>query len=134
MLLSLRPSLTRILSFVNDPNPSLVVPNRIPQLQRREMESIIKVNSGQTAVMGGLIQDEVQDTDETFPGINKVPILGSLFDQRSRTNAKSELVVFLRPLVIKDASIDGDFRAFRNMFPDEDFLNRPHPSKPPTLQ
>ena len=134
VLLNLRPSLTRILSFVSDPNPALTIPNLIPQLQRREMESMIKVNSGQIAVMGGLIQEESQDTDNSIPGVNRVPVLGSLFDQRARTSSKSELVVFLRPVVVKDASIDGDYRAFRSMLPDEEFMSRPNPARPSTLQ
>lgn len=134
VLLNLRPSLTRIISFIDDPNPALTIPNRIPQLQRREMESMIKVNNGQIAVMGGLIQEELQDTDSSIPGVNRVPVLGALFDQRARTNAKSELVVFLRPVVVKDASIDGDYRAFRSMLPDEGFMSRPNPARPSTLQ
>jgi len=134
VLLNIRPSLTRILSFVNDPNPLLLTPNRVPQLQRREMESMIKVNSGQIAVMGGLIQDELADFDDSIPGLNRVENFASLFGQRNRVNNKTELVVFLRPLVIRDASIDGDYRAFRSMIPDEDFMTRPNPTKPPTLQ
>lgn len=134
VILNLRPSLTRILSFVDDPNPLLTIRNRVPQLQRREMESMLKINNGQIAVMGGLIQDELQDTDDSIPGINRIPGLGSLFDQRSRTNSKTELVVFLRPVVVKDPSVDGDYRSYRNMLPGEDFMSRPNPVKPQTLQ
>jgi general secretion pathway protein D len=134
VMLNLRPSLTRILSFVDDPNPSLTIRNQVPQLQRREMESIIKVNNGQIAVMGGLIQDELGDTTNTIPGISRIPGLGALLDQQTRTNKKTELVVFLRPLVVKDASIDGDYRSFRAMLPAEDFMTRQNPSKPATLQ
>ena len=57
ILLNLRPAITRILSYVTDPTPGLAVPNRIPQIQTREMESLVKVSSGETAVMGGLITD-----------------------------------------------------------------------------
>jgi len=134
VMLNLRPSLTRILSFVDDPNPSLTIRNQVPQLQRREMESIIKVNNGQIAVMGGLIQDELGDTTNSIPGLSRIPGLGSLLDQQTRTNRKTELVVFLRPLVVKDASIDGDYRSFRTLLPAEDFMTRPNPSKPEALQ
>lgn len=134
VMLNLRPSMTRILSFVNDPNPLLTIANRVPQLQRREMESIIKINNGQIAVMGGLIQDELQDTDDAIPGISRVPGLGALFDQRNRTNIKTELVVFLRPIIVKDPSLDGDFRSFRNLLPDENFMGRQNPVKPATLE
>jgi MSHA biogenesis protein MshL len=129
ILLNVRPSLTRVLSFVNDPNPALgATPNRIPQLQRREMESLIKVNNGQIAVMGGLIQDEVRDFEDGIPGVRRSGI-GALFGQRTRTNAKTELVVFLRPIIVKDPSIDGDYRAFRSLMPDEDFNSRTNPAR-----
>jgi general secretion pathway protein D len=101
----------------------------VPQLRMREMESLIKVNSGQIAVLGGLIEDSVNDSEDTIPIINSIPIIGSLFSSRNRNNTKTELVVFLRPVVVKDASIDGDFRSFRTMIPGEDFISRPNPGK-----
>ena len=129
ILLNVKPSTTRLIRFVNDPNPALIIPNQIPQLRMREMESLIKVNSGQIAVLGGLIEDSINDIEDTIPIINAIPFIGSLFSSRNRNNAKTELVVFLRPIVVKDASIDGDFRSFRTMIPGEDFISRPNPGK-----
>ena len=144
VLLNVRPSLSRIISFVNDPNPTLANPcgvpvpvggcnlpavvSQIPQIQRREMESIIKVNSGQIAVMGGLIQERNSDLEDGIPGLRSSEGVGQIFGQRNRANTKTELVVFLRPLVIKDPSIDGDYRAYRVFAPDENFLSQPNPS------
>ena len=132
ILLNVKPTTTRLVKFVNDPNPDLAkagVVNQVPQLRMREMESLIKVNSGQIAVLGGLIEDSVNDIEDTIPIINAIPFIGSLFSSRNRNNAKTELVVFLRPIVVKDASIDGDFRSFRTMIPGEDFISRPNPGK-----
>jgi general secretion pathway protein D len=132
ILLNVKPSTTRLIRFVNDPNPDLFragVQNPVPQLRMREMESLIKVNSGQIAVLGGLIEDSINDIEDTIPIINSIPFIGSLFSSRNRNNTKTELVVFLRPVVVKDASIDGDFRSFRTMIPGEDFISRPNPGK-----
>ncbi len=137
ILLNVKPTTTRLVKFVADPNPVFVplpgqpaVPqNLIPQLRMREMESLIKVNNGQIAVLGGLIEDSVSDTEDTVPFFNSIPIVSWFFSSRNRNNTKTELVVFLRPVVVKDASIDGDFRAFRNMVPGEDFISRPNPGK-----
>jgi len=133
ILLNVKPTTTRLVKFVPDPNPIFTAPNvpqnLIPQLRMREMESLIKVNSGQIAVLGGLIEDSVNDIEDTIPIINSIPIIGSLFSSRNRNNTKTELVVFLRPIVVKDPSIDGDFRAFREMLPGEDFISRPNPGK-----
>ena len=138
ILLNVKPTTTRLVKFVPDPNPIFTAAtpggtpppqNLIPQLRMREMESLIKVNSGQIAVLGGLIEDSVNDIEDTIPIINSIPFIGSLFSSRNRNNTKTELVVFLRPVVVKDASIDGDFRSFRTMIPGEDFISRPNPGK-----
>ena len=117
VLLNLRPSVTRILSFVNDPNPSLPagIVNRIPEIQTREMESVVMVENGQIAVMGGLIQDGTSDTQDSIPGLSSVPF----FSNRNKTNTKTELVVFIRPTVVKDPSLEGDFRNFQRYLPNE---------------
>ncbi|HTQ75781.1 MAG TPA: secretin N-terminal domain-containing protein [Burkholderiales bacterium] len=132
VLLNLKPTTTRLVKFIPDPNPALAVAgtqNLVPQLRMREMESLIKVNSGQMAVLGGLIEDSVNDVEDTVPVVNSIPILGSLFSSRNRSNTKTELVVFLRPLVIKDASIEGDYRAYRSLIPGENFTSQPNPGK-----
>lgn len=144
VLLNVRPSLSRIVNFVNDPNPALANPcgvpvpvggcnlapivSRFPEIQRREMESLIKVNSGQIAVMGGLIQESMTELDDGIPGVRSAEGFGQLFGQRSRANTKTELVIFFRPVVIRDPSIDGDYRAYRVFAPDENFLNQSNPS------
>lgn len=145
IILNVKPSVTRILRYVNDPNPALANPcanslnpncnipavqSPVPEMQTREMESLIKVNSGQIAVMGGLIQDQISDAEDGVPGLNRVSGIGALFTNQNKTNTKTELVIFMRPLVIKDPSIDGDYRAFRPFVPDEQFLARPNPGKP----
>ena len=132
ILLNVKPTTTRLVKFVNDPNPDLAragVTNPVPQLRMREMESLIKVNSGQVAVLGGLIEDSVNDVEDTIPIVNSIPIIGSLFSSRNRNNTKTELVIFLRPLVVKDPSIDGDYRAFRAMMPGADFMSKPNSGK-----
>ena len=104
VLLNLRPSITRLLGFVNDPNPSLAaagVTSRIPQLQTRELESVLKIGNNQIAVMGGLMQDEINNLTNGIPGLGRIPVAGNLFNNRDDTKKKTELVIFLRPVVIK---------------------------------
>ena len=125
VLLNLRPSITRLLGYVNDPNPSLAtagVTSRIPQLQTREMESVLKIGNNQIAVMGGLMQDEINNLTDGIPLLDRIPVAGAAFRNRNDTKTKTELVIFLRPVVIKDASLDGDFAAFRSSLPTADFL------------
>ncbi len=113
--INVRPTISRVLSFVRDPNPNLngangaqVIPSQIPQIQVREMESILQVNSGNTAILGGLMQDEVQRNTDAVPGISEIPGVGEAFKGRDNANRKTELVIFLRPTVITNASLESD--------------------------
>jgi len=133
VVLNLRPTISRKIADVADPNPSLAqagVTSLIPVIQTREMESVLRVQSGQVAVLGGLIQDGRSSVEDGIPGVNQIPGLGSLLGQRRDLNQKTELVIFLRAIVVRDASIDGDYAAFRANLPGADFLSKPNPSRP----
>ncbi len=126
--MNVRPTISRIIGFVNDPNPALAqnnVVSRIPEIQTREIESILKVNTGDVAVMGGLMQESIDDQTDAVPGPGNLPLLGELFRYRKDSARKSELVIFLRPIVVNDASIEGDYSGFKSLLPDADFFNKP---------
>ncbi|HFD92671.1 MAG TPA: pilus (MSHA type) biogenesis protein MshL [Gammaproteobacteria bacterium] len=120
VILNVRPTISRVIGFVNDPNPALAdaeVVSRIPQIQVREMESVLRVGSGQTAVLGGLIQDSIDLNDSGIPYLTRIPGLGRLFTYTDNKSKKSELVIFLRPQVTRNASIDGDLSDYRRYLP-----------------
>jgi MSHA biogenesis protein MshL len=134
VVLNLRPTISRKIGDIADPNPSLAqagVTSLIPVIQTREMESLLRVQSGQIAVLGGLMQDARSSTEDGIPGINQIPGIGALFEQRRDLNQKTELVIFLRTVVVRDASIEGDYAAFRGLLPGADFFSKPNPGKPP---
>lgn len=117
VLLNLRPSISRLLGYVNDPNPSLAaagVVSRIPQTQTREMESVLKIENRQVTVMGGLMQDEMNNLTDAVPILSKIPLLGNIFKNRNDTSTRTELVIFLRPIVIHDSGLSGDRGMFRS--------------------
>ncbi len=58
------------------------------------------VRNGDIAVLGGLMQDARAGNTGQIPGISKIPALGDLFKARNDTNRKTELVVFLPPLIL----------------------------------
>lgn len=141
VLLNIRPSITRLLGYVNDPNPSLANPclgvgtctgvsNRIPQTSTREMESVLKIENNQTAVLGGLMEDRMDKLTDEVTGLASIPLLGNLFKNRNDKTEKTELVIFLRPVVIKDADLNGDFSAYRSNLPDQDFFKESASGKP----
>ncbi|MEQ8954989.1 MAG: type II and III secretion system protein, partial [Gammaproteobacteria bacterium] len=122
--LNVRPTITRILRFVDDPNPALAdanVINSIPELQIREIESILKVDSGQIAVLGGLMQDTIDNNNAGLPGLNRIPIVGDAFSYRDDQTTKTELIIFIRPVVIRNADINGDLRDYGEFLPTSSF-------------
>ena len=132
--MNVRPTISRIVGFVNDPNPALAQANvvsRIPEIQTRELESLLKVGSGDIAVMGGLMQESVDDRTDAIPGAAQVPLVGELFKYRNDKATKSELVIFLRPIVIRDASLEGDYQSLKSLQPGSDFFSKPDRMPPP---
>lgn len=109
--INVRPTISRVLSFVNDPNPQLAQANTIsaiPQIQVREMESVLNISSGNIAVLGGLMQDEIRNNTDSVPGLSKVPGVGNVFKGKNDATRKTELVIFLRPTVVPNASLESD--------------------------
>jgi len=114
--LNVRPTISRIIGFVADPNPALAdagVTSEIPVIQVREIESVLKIENGDTAVIGGLMQDQIDKSTTGIPILSSIPVLGSLFRYQDDQYVKSELVIFIRPIVTQDASLTGDFKDYK---------------------
>jgi len=108
--LNVRPTISRVLKFVEDPNPALAesdTTSLIPEISVREMESVMQVNGGDTAIIGGLMQDEHGDDTSGVPGLSKLPWVGDLFSYKDKSYKKSELIIFIRPTVIKQANLSS---------------------------
>ena len=120
--LNVRPTISRIIGFVKDPNPALAeagVESEIPVIQVREIESVLKIENGDTAVIGGLMQDQIDKSSSGVPILSSIPVLGALFRYQEDTYVKSELVIFIRPVVTHDASLTGDFKEYRKYLLEE---------------
>jgi general secretion pathway protein D len=129
--LNVRPTISRQIGSVVDPNPALAdsdVENIIPLIQVREMESILKINDGDTAVLGGLMQNENKQGSSGIPLISGVPMIGDFFSMKDNTFKKSELVIFIKASVIKSASLEKDLKNWKKYLPSDD---NPDQSLPP---
>ncbi len=132
VILNVRPTISRISGTKQDPNPSIPagLQNLVPEIETREMESVMRVANSDIAVLGGLMQDEIDYRTDAVPGMSRIPGIGDLFTQRNETSRKTELVVFLRPVIIRDTSIFGDYRGLRGQLPNKDFFdNNPGPAR-----
>jgi len=131
VMLNVRPTISQRIGDINDPNPSLRVSpdgtplstpitSSIPVIQVREMESLLEVRSGQTAVLGGLMQDQIARASDNVPGLYKLPIIGKAFTARNDINRKTELVIFIRPTVIQTASLESEeLQSFQQFLPSQ---------------
>ena len=96
VVLNVRPTIRRQVAEALDPNPALReagTENRIPVFETREFDSILRLQSGQTGVLAGLMQDIMDNTDSFIPGIRNIPILGDLLSNRNDLSRKTELVI-----------------------------------------
>ena len=82
---------------------STVAASSGPTTNKRSIESNVLVQDGQIVVLGGLLQDEYSGNVEQVPGLGNIPIFGNLFKSQSRGRKKTNLMVFLRPVVVRDA-------------------------------
>ena len=105
IVLHLRPTISKILSERNDPavnilqgkNQGIQQQSSIPEIQTKEMDTVLSVISGETIVMGGLMEDTAFNDREGLPGLHA---LGPLFTRKNDKRTVSELVLFLRASVI----------------------------------
>lgn len=122
--LTVRPTISQKIGDAVDPGPQLVtqlnggdagdITNLVPVIRTREMESVLKLVNGQVGVLGGLMQDEHKAGNREVPGLARLPVIGDLFFNTDEVNnRKTELVIFLRPVVVAEPSLERDLREYR---------------------
>ena len=136
--LTIRPTISQQIANAIDPAPQLIgqvfggaannITNTVPVIRVREMESVLKVSDGQIAVLGGLMQDELSVGSREVPGASELPLIGDLlFTTDEALTQKTELVIFLKPVVVREASLAGDLREYRK------YLRQEIPAPEPTV-
>jgi general secretion pathway protein D len=70
---------------------------------KREIDTSVMVGDGQMLVLGGLVSDEVKQNVSKVPALGDIPVVGNLFRYRSNTRTKRDLMIFLRPTILRDA-------------------------------
>ena len=103
--MSLRPTLSRIIGFVDDPAVSLAsnntVVSQVPITEVREMDSIVSAHSGEVVIMGGLMQEVSANAESGVPGFQDVPWVGNLFKSNDDDREVIELVIFLKATIVR---------------------------------
>lgn len=102
--------------------PGVVSANGNREINKRTLDTSIAVQSGQTILLGGLISEDDQDSDDGVPGLSRVPVLGKLFGSTSRSHQRTELIVLITPEVVSNSDeareITEEYkRQFQNLNP-----------------
>lgn len=113
--LTIRPTISEQVGEALDPNPQLTnITNAVPVIRVREMESVLRLTNGQVAVLGGLMQEEFLTGDREVPGLSRIPLVGDLlFNAEEQRSEKTELVIFLRPVIVNDPSLETDLKGYQ---------------------
>ncbi len=78
-----------------------------PTINQRKVQSVVSIRSGQTVVLGGLIQEQEQRSRQGIPLLSDIPAIGDLFASNNRTGGRTELVVFITPRIVRNADDAG---------------------------
>ncbi len=109
--MNIRPTLSRISSTVRDPGVDILVArnvttnggqikSEIPVVEVRELDSILKIRSGEIMVIGGLMKELNSNTDTGVPGVSRVPVFGNLFKGVNKQNQVVETVIFIKATIV----------------------------------
>jgi general secretion pathway protein D len=86
---------------VSQADKSVPLVNGNPAISQRKLATQVAVQSGQTVLLGGLIEQAEGNTDTGIPGLNRIPVLGRLFGSTNRSRNRTELIVLITPRVIR---------------------------------
>ena len=96
---SVRLDIEQEISNVPTNNTSLT-----PTISERKVKSSILVASGQTVLLAGLVSEQQSGTRDAIPGLDQIPVLGDAFGHQNNTTTRTELIIFIRPQIIRNGS------------------------------
>jgi MSHA biogenesis protein MshL len=121
--LTLRPTVSKIDDTTEDPTEP---DNLVPNVSVQEFDSVLKIKSGEVAILGGLLRDKTSNAATGVPILNELPIMGPLFRSKSDKIEKTELIVLIRATVLDTAS-DGVHQTDKDMYKTFSNDRRPFP-------
>jgi MSHA type pilus biogenesis protein MshL len=106
IIMTLRPTISQITQEIADPAVSIAshqtLQSFIPEVQVRELDTVFAADSGETVVVGGLMEERTKNESDGIPNAEDIPLLGSLFKAKSNDRALTELVIFIRATIIEN--------------------------------
>ncbi len=107
IMMDISPVITRVSSVTEVKDAAGTVQSSAPNLDIRQVSSLVRARDGSTIVLGGLIQDTISKTDRGVPFLEDLPLLGPFFKSVSRIKKKTELVIFITPHLVGQYAPEG---------------------------
>lgn len=111
IIMTLRPTISRVVNEKPDPAVAIVSKQAyqsfIPEVQVRELDSVLHIKSGEIAIMGGLMEERSDNDSSQIPEAGDIPFFGMLFKSKTNDRNVSELVIFLKATIIDDFEKDA---------------------------
>ena len=123
--LFLRQEVSSVAGPVSSRNSDLII-------NKRAFETVLTVDDGEILAIGGLLNDDERKTIERIPLLSDIPLIGELFKSRSRTRSKTNLMVFIRPTILKDREDNAALTARRYGYI-RDFQLQRNPDQEPAI-
>ncbi len=123
--LFLRQEVSSVAGPVSSRNSDLI-------LNKRSFETVLTVDDGEILAIGGLLNDDERKTIERIPLLSDIPLIGELFKSRSRTRSKTNLMVFIRPTILKSREDNAALTARRYGYI-RDFQLQRNPGEEPAI-
>jgi len=95
--LDVLPAITRLQAIVTSPDGRQTA----PVTEVKQASTIVRLRDGETAIIGGLISEETGETERRIPFLGKVPVIGAAFRSKANLRARTELVIFLTPRIVR---------------------------------
>ncbi len=123
---------------VNDSagTPVTISGNPVPEINSQRLTTTVTVPSGATVVLGGLISDNLTKTESGIPYLMRVPYLGNFFKYHTQNHSRTELIVFIQPVVVNDdaQSVSQSIREERRTKLGPDTYSLAHPEEGPPAE
>ncbi len=95
--LDVLPAITRLQAIVTSPDGRQTA----PVTEVKQASTIVRLRDGETAIIGGLISEETGESERRVPVLGKIPVVGAAFRSRANLRARTELVIFLTPRLVR---------------------------------
>ena len=106
--LAVNPSVTSVVDVVSDQidspgTSSALASATLPEVNRRDLDTVVRIRSGETLVLAGIIQNSESADDRGVPWLKNIPFLGALFNKDEKSKSRTELAIFITPTLLEDS-------------------------------